>query len=122
MKCGFDRELLSLYADGALSPERLSHLETHISECEECRRALEIMRDMWNALASLPRERAPDELIGRILSETGAATHRTAWTSVRWTAGSMWTAAIHGFRIEDERAEFLRKELPGWVARWVMFV
>ncbi len=122
MNCGFDRELLSLYADGALKRERVLYVETHIFDCEECRQALEVMRHLGKALNSLLREGAPPELIERILAEAEGKERQTAWDAVRWTVSAVWTVAMDGFRIGDDREELLRKESPEWVARWVLFV
>jgi len=122
MNCGFDRELLSLYADGVLKRDLLLHVETHISECQECRRALEDMRELGKALNSLPREAAPHALVERILAEAKGTVRQTARDAVRQTVSAVWTVAMHGFRIEDEQEELVRRELPEWVVRWVLFV
>ena len=122
MNCRFDRELLSLYADGALKGERALHVETHISECEECQRELKLLRKLEKVLNSLPRESAPHALIERILAEAEGTVRQTGWTSVKCTVSAIWTTAVQGCRIEDEREGLLRRELPEWVARWVLFI
>ncbi len=122
MNCGFEQELLSMYADGTLKQEFLSRVETHVLECEKCRRSLRDMQEVGNALNSLPRERAPNALIERILTEAEGDTHLTMWDAVRRTTSAMWTTAKDGFTIEDDQEGLLRRELPVWVARWVLFV
>ena len=122
MNCEFDHELLSLYADGALKRERVPDVENHISECEDCRRALEVMQDLGKVLNSLPRESAPQALIERILTEAEDKVRLTAWEAIRRTVSAIWIVAINGFGIEDDREGLLRRELPGWVVRWVLFV
>ena len=122
MNCELDHELLSMYADGALNRELLSHVETHISKCEVCRRAVEDIRIIGEALGSLPREAASSELIERIIAESERTTRRTAWDSIKCTISAVWTVGMNGFKIEDDRERSLRRELPVWVARWVLFV
>jgi len=122
MNCGFDRELLSVYADGALELERVVDVEAHLAECEECRMVLREMRAIGVALTSLPRNAAPRELIERILEEADGKGHQSAWDALRWTVGAVWTTAMDGFKIEDDRQELLRRESPIWIARWVLYV
>jgi len=122
MNCTFDRGLLSLYADGALDHERVQEVAIHLSGCEECRRALEVVWGIGKALSTLPRERAPHGLIDRIVAKAEGTVRRTAWNSVSRSVGAVWTTAMNGFQIEDEKENVLQKELPGWVARWVLFV
>ena len=122
MNCEFDQKILSMYADGALNRELLSHVETHISGCEACRREVEDIRVIGKALGSLPREAASSELIGRIIAESEITTRRTAWDTIKRTISAVWTVGMNGFQIEDDREKSLRRELPGWVARWVLFV
>jgi len=63
MNCGFNQERLSMYADGALSRTGIYQVENHLAECEECRHALEDLKIIGKVLHSLPRERAPREII-----------------------------------------------------------
>ena len=80
------------------------------------------MRVLGEALHSLPRESAPHTLINRILAEAGDSMPLTAWNTLSLTMTEVWNAAKRGFRIEDEREEMLRRELPEWVTRWVLFI
>lgn len=122
MNCRFDRQVVSLYADGRLTQEQVADVETHISECEECQQELEVIREMGKALNSLPRESAPRALIERIIAEAEVTAYRTTWDTVMKTVSTVWTVAKNGFRIEDDREGLLRREVPEWVARWVLFV
>jgi anti-sigma factor RsiW len=122
MNCGFDRQLLSMYADGALELERVLNVERHTSDCGECRRILGEMTRIGKALQSVPRENAPGELVERILIRAGAKTRRTTWDATWWTLGAIWTVAMDGFAIGEDLEELLRRESPEWVARWVLFV
>ena len=122
MSCGFDRELLSVYADGILEPERASQVEVHLSGCRECRRELEVLRGFGRALTSLPREQASSELLARILFQAEGRAHRTVLGVALRTAGAVWSVAMNKFHVEDEWAKSLRAELPEWVLRWVLYV
>ena len=122
MNCGFDRELLSMYADGVLDRERTISVESHISGCEECRHELEMVRHLGKVLTLLPRESTPHELIERILAEADDNVRSTVWGSIAWTVSAVWTTTRDGFSIDDDREELLRRESPIWVTRWVLFV
>ena len=122
MNCGFDGEELSMYADGVLDRQRTIDVESHISGCPECRDALELMRNLGKVFSSLPRERAPRELIELILAEAEGTVRKTVWHSITWTIGAVWATTRDGFSIDDDREELLRRESPIWLARWVLFV
>ncbi len=122
MKCGFDYKLLSMYGDGTLAREHLSLVETHISKCDTCRRAVEEMKVIGRALGSLPRAVASGALIDRIIAASESRTKSTAWDLIKCTFSAVWSVGMNGFKIEDDREKSLRIELPAWVARWVLFV
>lgn len=122
MRCDFDQVLVCMYADGELTPNRAVEVEQHIHTCQECRRMATAIQDLRKAFGVLPREEAPVELIERILIELETQESEAVWKSVKATFGAVWKVAMHGFRVEDNWAEPMRKELPGWVSRWVLFV
>jgi len=122
MNCGFDPELLSMHVDGALKGEDRLRVERHIGGCEECRQVVEEMRRLGEVLHSLPREGAPKGLIERIIAEAESGVQRSGWEVAMSSVRAIWTVTIAGFEIEDERADRIRREVPEWVARWVMFV
>jgi len=122
MSCGFDHELVSVYADGELRQDRVLFVRAHISGCDECSSMLQEMRQIEITLHSLPRTRAPYELVERIVMRAGPILQRSAWDSVKWTLGAVWRVAMHGFAIDHNLEESLRRESPPWVARWVLFV
>src|SRR5437899_11923135 len=121
MKCEFDRELLSMYGDGALDLNRTLRVREHLSECEDCRTELRVYRELGSALCSIPRERAPEQLIARILANENIHGSTTGLGAFKLTAGAICSAGIHGFEIGEERERMLRRELPGWITRWVLF-
>ncbi|HEY4111741.1 zf-HC2 domain-containing protein [Puia sp.] len=50
MKCGYDKEQLTRFLHGELSAEEQAGVETHLTECNECRREWEGLRAMWGML------------------------------------------------------------------------
>jgi len=50
MKCGYDKELLTRLLHGELSEEEREEVETHLSQCNECRREWEGLRGIWGML------------------------------------------------------------------------
>ncbi len=111
-----------MYADGALSAERVSIIESHVNGCEECRRELDETRNIGELFSFLPRVDAPQWLKERIVAEARAPLHLSTldiiWLSIR----EISVAFTQGFSIEVGREESLRRELPEWIARWVLFV
>jgi len=122
MTCRFDHELVSMYADGALPPDRLSPVDAHISGCGECSLLLKEMRQLGIALRSLPLAPAPHGLVERIVVSVGPKIQLSTLEAVKWTLGAVLKVAIRGFSVDNELEEELRRESPSWVARWVLFV
>ncbi len=122
MKCDFDQELVRLYADGVLKGGNVRHIEEHVSQCEQCRQELTSIHTIGRVISALPRERASDELISSILARVEVGGHGSIWDTVGETARIMWSVAMNGFKIEDNREGPLRRRLPEWVVRWVLFV
>ncbi len=122
MKCEFDRELVSSYADGALTGSLAQDVEAHISGCDACRIELEFTREFGIVLRSLPKERASEDLIRRVLIGSAGKTHRTIGDKIWITFKIVCAITIHGFRIHDDQEEIWQGELPKWVMRWLLFV
>lgn len=122
MRCQISPEELSRYSDGSLVPERSRRLEIHISGCGECRRTVWEFRRMADAIRAIPFEHISPAFTARILTQTDRPVHATLWGAAGRTLGAIVMTAICGFRVDQERENALRHELPGWVSRWVMFV
>ncbi|HZM36180.1 MAG TPA: cupin domain-containing protein [Burkholderiales bacterium] len=91
-RCG-QCELVSAYALGALSPGGDPFVEAHIASCAECRRELESLQPVLDALAYWPADvlrpsaSLKEHLARRIAEETGAARERPArtdWREPEW--------------------------------------
>lgn len=50
LPCEIVQDLLPLYADGVCSEQSKTEIQTHVAECEGCRRQLEAMRSQEQAL------------------------------------------------------------------------
>ena len=121
MDCKFDQELLSVYVDGVLEPKRESSVRGHLSECEDCGKEVAFFREIGSAIDSSPREGAPVQLIARILASEGIHVSTTGWDTFKLTAGTVCSAGMDGFKIGEEKERMLRRDLPGWITRWVLF-
>lgn len=60
MSC--DRQVLSSYRDGELSPEHRREVDAHLLICTECREVLRRYTEISHLMRSLPIERAPASL------------------------------------------------------------
>lgn len=73
MKCEACRELLWAYLEQELQFKERAELEAHLAECADCRRELEMQREMIETLQSLPDEELPEgyhqELMGKLRAE-----------------------------------------------------
>lgn len=61
-------ELISAAVDGTLTEAEAARLQSHLTQCADCRGLLRDMQDLHAALCSLPTEEPPAGLAGRILA------------------------------------------------------
>lgn len=59
MKCDIGSEVLSEYVDKRLHPEEQAQIEFHLSECSECREAVQALQEAKRALLCVPRAVPP---------------------------------------------------------------
>jgi anti-sigma factor RsiW len=60
------RELFSDYLEGELDDGRTSELESHLEECEECRRDLKLFSDTMRAVSGLEEVEAPEDFATKV--------------------------------------------------------
>lgn len=60
MRCETCRELLWAYLEQELSAEEITEIKQHLTECADCRKELEIQREILETLQSLPDEELPE--------------------------------------------------------------
>ena len=77
MDCKKLREVLDAYVDHELSPDAAAQAETHIAECDACRRAAEGLTRLREAVrAAAGQPEAPAHLLERVQSSLPPSWHR----------------------------------------------
>lgn len=56
---------LAAFLSGDLGDDRAAPLRTHLDACDDCRRELDSLRLLWNALGAIPEERPSPALAAR---------------------------------------------------------
>ena len=69
-KCERARDGLALFIDGQLSSEEESFIQSHLSECGDCKLALQSLRNSWNLLSSLKPADLPAGFEARFWAKT----------------------------------------------------
>ena len=82
MDCKDLREVLDLFVDGELSPEATVKAETHLAECQACRRAADRLQGLRQAVKATVSQYEPaPELVHSVRRSTLSPWHRRpAWT------------------------------------------
>ncbi len=62
MECSNFRKSLSAFVDDELRPQERERMERHISQCENCRREAEKLREMVGIMNSMPDPETPAQL------------------------------------------------------------
>src|SRR5258708_21709537 len=79
MDCKKLREVLDAYMDRELSPDAAAQAEAHIAECASCRRAVEGLTRLREAVkAAAGKPEAPVELMERVRGSVSPRWHRAA--------------------------------------------
>ncbi len=79
MDCKKLREVLDAYVDRELSVDASAQAEAHIGECNACRRAVENLARLREAVrTAVGKPEAPPELIERVRSSVSTRWHRAA--------------------------------------------
>src|SRR5260370_24627935 len=79
MDCKKLREVLDAYVDRELSADAATQAEAHIAECSACRRAVESLNRLREAVRTAAgKPEAPVELIERVRSSVSPRWHRAA--------------------------------------------
>jgi predicted anti-sigma-YlaC factor YlaD len=58
--------LLSDYLDGTLQDDQRRDLESHLDDCAECRRELQLLQNTMQMVRTLPRAQAPAHFVGKV--------------------------------------------------------
>jgi len=62
LKCSFCRKNLSAFMDDELGPKERRQMELHISDCADCHREMEKLRDMVGLVGGMERPKVPAQL------------------------------------------------------------
>src|SRR5260370_36469802 len=128
MDCKKLREVLDAYVDRELSVDAATQAEAHIAECSACRRAVESLARLREAVRTAAgKPEAPVELIERVRSSVSPRWHRAAAiqaiaaTLVLAGAFTLFVPSVRGaaatalgflsFKLDDARQDVLLGKL-----------
>ncbi len=101
MRCDSARELLSEYTEGSIQAALRIPLETHLSECGDCRTEADGLREVWRMLDSAPVMDAPADLRAvvwaKIDSQEQARRRRSLSLRPAW--GALFTRKAAGWGV-----------------------
>jgi hypothetical protein len=78
--CDEARALYSELADAALTADAHAAVAAHLTGCLDCHREWESFQRMLTLLHGMPRVRAPEGFVDRVLSTTGGGRERPTWS------------------------------------------
>jgi len=113
MTCGDIEKYIPDYLEGSLEPELLQTFERHLQSCENCRKEIAELRNVWEKVANLPEEQPSPALRKRFYESLDA------YTSGLESAGPR----IRVLRIINDRLERIlpRKPLMQIAAALLLF-
>jgi anti-sigma factor RsiW len=88
--------ILHAYLDGQLSPTEAQAVQAHLETCETCAAALSALRQVDEALATMPVLPEPPGLTARIMARVASPTmpaFRLRWEDAVVSAALAWAAA-----------------------------
>ena len=85
MRCSSFRNNLSAFLDNELDAGKRKQMELHISECADCHKEAEKLRDMINLIGGMERPETPSQLWAgtRRRLETASETPARSWVRNR---------------------------------------
>lgn len=89
MRCSRAINLLQLYIDKQLPLEKMHDLETHLSNCSNCRRELLFLETIDHALSSLETVKEPPDLTRNIMRRVALTKHDTLRSADLASAGKV---------------------------------
>jgi hypothetical protein len=85
MDCKNIREILDLYVDGELSPEATAQAEAHLAECASCRRTVDRLNRLRQAVrATVGQYQPTSQLVARVRQSTISP----------WARPATWVPAV----------------------------
>jgi anti-sigma factor (TIGR02949 family) len=102
MDCKKLREVLDAYMDHELSVDAAAQAEAHIAECDACRRAVENLARLREAVRTVAgKPEAPVELVERVRSSVSPRWQRTA--AIQAIAAALVLAGVLTFFVPSVR-------------------
>ena len=84
---------LQAYLDGQLPPVKAQAIRAHLEACEACQAELNALRQVDEALATMPVVPEPPELKARIMAQVAAPAFRLRWEDAAVSAALACAAA-----------------------------
>ena len=106
------RELLSSFIDDEVSDSERRRVESHLSECDECRQELESLRMTVSALRRLPEIQTTRSFA--ISENPGQAREGMRWVLGIRLAASAAAVVLVGLIVADVMGLFVQSDLSEW--------
>ncbi len=107
MKCAYCKENIWAYLEGSLSQEMAQEIEKHLLVCADCKEEADLIKNMMQALHSLPSVELPQgyhaELMQKIEKEANTTNvvafpknRKTNWKNMGLVAAALLVVAVAG--------------------------
>jgi anti-sigma factor RsiW len=117
--CGFENKIAA-YHDGELDAAQRANVEMHLSQCEDCRRALSELRAMAGLLATSEQPRLSQISRFRLHRSVDAAMEqgllRLAWMMSGIAASVLLLGSAWLMKVNDSAQAQAPAEAPPWVS------
>ena len=88
-----NRDMLSAFVDGVLSPDAERSMEQHLAECEECARALESERQFVAQLDQLADVAPPADFVNAVMGRVAQHPVHQPGNAIPWRAAMRYGVA-----------------------------
>jgi len=88
-----NRDMLSAYADGVLSPDAVRSMEQHLAECDVCTQALESERQFLAQLDTLADVTPPADFVNAVMGRVAQHPVHRPGNAIPWRAAMRYGVA-----------------------------
>ncbi len=88
-----NRDMLSAYADGVLSPDAVRSMEQHLVECDTCARALESEKRFLTRLDTLAHVVPPADFVNAVMGRVAQHPVHRPGNAIPWRAAMRYGVA-----------------------------
>ena len=99
MHCEGRQERLQEYLDGQLCQEEAETFALHLAACAHCRQELALLQRVDRALATIPLEREPADLLAQVMDQVQDVAARSADRVPLPRFGLRWEDAVLSFAL-----------------------